>query len=104
MLIAGVPQQSVSYADKPEAPVTTQPVERRICMRISPKCLALALLGVTACAAPAKVEKPREKMTQRERDSTIAESGFIGSGVVKKALSVSAAEEKRAALYDSAGQ
>lgn len=66
--------------------------------------MAAGFLAVTACAAPAKVDKPREKMTQRERDSTIAESGLIGSGVVKKALSVSAAEEKRAALYDSAGQ
>ena len=73
-------------------------------MRIFLKCLAMALPGLTACAAPANVDKPREKMSQRERDSTIAESGFIGSGVVKKALSVSAAEEKRAVLYDSAGQ
>jgi hypothetical protein len=43
-------------------------------------------------------------MTQRERDSTIAESGLVGAGVVGRALSVSDAEAKRTAQLDSASQ
>ncbi|MDO8501314.1 MAG: hypothetical protein Q7S20_05690 [Gemmatimonadaceae bacterium] len=73
-------------------------------MRISLGLSAIATVLLTACAAPAKVDKPREQMTQRERDSTVAASGLPGSGVVRKALSMSDAETKRAALYDSAGQ
>lgn len=74
-------------------------------MRIPLKLLAPALLAVSACAAPpANVDKPRDQMTQREKDSVLAVSKFVGSGVVKKALSVSDAQEKRAALYDSADQ
>jgi hypothetical protein len=42
-------------------------------------------------------------MTQRERDSTIAISGFHGSGVVAKAIDVADAESRRQALLDSAG-
>ena len=74
-------------------------------MRIPLKFLALATLGMSACAAPAaNVDKPRDQMTQREKDSVLSVSKFVGSGVVNKALSVSDAQEKRAASYDSAGQ
>ncbi|MEO8577750.1 MAG: hypothetical protein ABI556_13655 [Gemmatimonadales bacterium] len=74
-------------------------------MRIPLKFLAPALLAVSACAAPpASIDKPRDQMSQREKDSLLAVSQFIGSGVVKKALSVSDAQERRAALYDSADQ
>jgi hypothetical protein len=65
--------------------------------------LATAFLAA-GCAAPAKVDKPREQMTQRERDSTIAESGLVGAGVVGRALSVSDAEAQRTAQLDSASQ
>jgi hypothetical protein len=43
-------------------------------------------------------------MTQRERDSTVAESGLPGAGVVKRAMSVSDAGARRAAEYDSASE
>ena len=78
---------------------------RHISMRIPLKFLAPAILAVSACAAPpASVDKPRDQMTQREKDSVLSVSQFVGSGVVKKALSVSDAQDKRAAMYDSAGQ
>jgi hypothetical protein len=64
--------------------------------------VALVALGATACAAPARVDKPRNQMTERERDSTIAASGLPGSGVVKKAMSISDAENKHAAVQESA--
>ncbi len=74
-------------------------------MRIPPKWLAPAILAATACAAPPDTgDKPRDQMTQREKDSILAVSKFVGSGVVKKALSVSDAQDKRAAMYDSVGQ
>ena len=59
--------------------------------------VALVALGATACAAPAKVDKPRSEMTEHERDSTIAISGLPGSGVVKKAMATSDAENRRTA-------
>jgi hypothetical protein len=48
------------------------------------------------------MSKPRDQMTQREKDSILAESHLPGSGVVKKAMSVSDAQKRRAAAYDSA--
>lgn len=65
--------------------------------------VAIIVLGAAACAAPVKeFDKPRAEMTQREKDSTIAVSGLPGSGVVKKALSMSDAQEKEKAILDSA--
>jgi hypothetical protein len=64
----------------------------------------LVLIAVTACAAPPEVSKPRSEMSQRERDSVLAESGLPGSQVVRKAMSMSDAQTKRAAAYDSASQ
>ncbi|HEX6574619.1 MAG TPA: hypothetical protein VF042_06570 [Gemmatimonadaceae bacterium] len=59
------------------------------------------LLVLSACAAEPEIDKPRSQMTQRERDSTIAESGLPGSGVVKKGLSMADGQAKRAAMIDS---
>lgn len=74
-------------------------------MRITLKWVAPAIFVATACAAPPDTgDKPRDQMTQREKDSVLAVSQFVGSGVVKKALSVSDAQDNRAAMYDSAGQ
>ena len=64
--------------------------------------VALVALGATACAAPAKFDKPRDQMSERERDSTIAISGLPGSGVVKKALAISDAENRHTAVQESA--
>ena len=64
--------------------------------------LILVAAAFIACAEPAKVDKPRSQMSQRERDSTIAESGLPGSGVVKKGMHVADIEANRAAMLDSA--
>ena len=60
------------------------------------------LLILAACAEPAKVDKPRSQMTQRERDSTIAISRLPGAAVVKKGMNMADAGAKRAAMLDSA--
>jgi hypothetical protein len=64
--------------------------------------IAAVTVLVTACAAPGKVGKPRDQMSQREKDSAIAESGLPGAGVVKKALKMSDAEARHQAEIDSA--
>jgi len=59
------------------------------------------ILAVVACAEPPAVGKPRSEMTQREKDSILAESGLPGSGVVKKGMNMADAQAKRAAMLDS---
>jgi len=66
------------------------------------RILKWILFVLTACAEPAKIEKPRAQMTQRERDSTIAISGLPGAAVVKKGMDMADAGAKRAAMLDSA--
>ena len=66
--------------------------------------LSVFLTLLSACAEQSKVDKPRSRMSQRERDSTIAESGLPGSGVVKKGLSIADAEARRQAMLDSVGK
>jgi hypothetical protein len=62
----------------------------------------IAVLALASCAKPVpKMEKTRDQMTAREREETIANSGLPGSGVVKKALSISDAENRRLAEMDS---
>ena len=60
--------------------------------------------GIGACAAPAKVDKPRDQMSQREKDSTIAISGLPGSGVVKKAMNMADQEAARQAAFSAASK
>lgn len=64
----------------------------------------LAALATTlvACAEPPPSGKPRDQMTQRERDSTIAISGLPGAIVVKRGMSVSDNEAQRVRMLDSA--
>lgn len=73
-------------------------------MRIHVVVLATAVLCVSACAADVKVDKPRDEMTQREKDSVLAASNLPGSGVVKKAISMSDQQQKQQAALDSAGK
>lgn len=64
--------------------------------------IGVLALGASACAAPGKVDKPRDQMTQREKDSAIAVSGLPGSGVVGKAIRMSDQEARHQAQIDSA--
>jgi hypothetical protein len=70
-------------------------------MKALPVLLATVLPLLVACSEPPKVEKPRSRMSQRERDSTIAASGLPGSGVVKKGMHLADIEARRAAMLDS---
>ena len=63
--------------------------------------LAVTSLLMVACAEPPNVGKPRAEMTERERDSTIAESGLPGAGVVKRGMAMADAQAKHAAMLDS---
>jgi len=66
--------------------------------------ISAVALGAGACAAPAKVDKPRSEMTRREKDSAIAVSGLPGSGVVGKAMKMADQEAARQAAFDSASK
>ena len=59
-------------------------------------------LALTACAESPKIDKPREEMSQRERDSTVALSRLPGSQVVRQALDASDSEAARLRELDSA--
>lgn len=73
---------------------------RNIFRIVAPIVLAI-VLAIAACAEPPAVRKPRDQMSQRERDSTIAASGLPGSSVVKKGLNIADMEAKHAAMLDS---
>lgn len=62
---------------------------------------AAPLILAAACAEPPAMGKPRDQMTQRERDSTIAISGLPGSGVVKKGMAIADGGTRRSAMLDS---
>jgi hypothetical protein len=66
------------------------------------KLVCAGALALAACAESPKIDKPREEMSQRERDSTVAISRLPGSQVVGQALDASDAEAARARALDSA--
>jgi hypothetical protein len=70
-------------------------------MKLSLRLIGPMVVLAAACAEPPPVAKPRDEMTQRERDSTIAASRLPGSSVVKKGLSMADAEARRQAMLDS---
>lgn len=63
--------------------------------------ISAAALATVACAAPAKVDKPRDQMTQREKDSAFAVSGLPGAGAAGKAIKMADQEAARQAAIDS---
>lgn len=71
-------------------------------MKIPIVVIAAAVICASSCAAPVKVDKPRDEMSQREKDSVLAASSLPGSGVVKKAMAMSDAEGRRQSAADSA--
>ena len=73
-------------------------------MKMQPAVLTVALVWISACAAPVKVDKPRDEMSQREKDSVLAASSLPGSGVVKKAMAMSDVQERQQAAIDSASK
>lgn len=81
--------------------VTIAPTARQMVMRML-FSLAAIMVIMAACGAPLGDSKPRDQMSQREKDSIVAASHLPGSGVVRKALAVSDAQKRRAAAYDSA--
>jgi hypothetical protein len=59
------------------------------------------LLMLAACAEPSKVKKPRDQMTDREKEEALANSPLPGAGVVKKSLAIADKEAAHQAMIDS---
>ena len=73
-------------------------------MKIHVLGIASVAIVLAGCAADVKVDKPRDEMSQFEKDSALAASGLPGAGVVKKAMAISAVEQSQQAAADSAGK
>lgn len=74
---------------------------RQLFMKKHILLIGAVALSASACAASGEVDKPRDQMTQREKDSTIAESGLPGSGAIHKAMNMADQENRRQAVMDS---
>ena len=72
-------------------------------MRNSLKWMAAILFALTACNK-GDGSQPRDKMSQREKDSVLSESGIPGAKVVGRALKASDSSSVRTDVLDSASQ
>ena len=72
-------------------------------MRLRPMWILPLMLSLAACTS-APEESRRDKMTERERDSVLAESGLPGAKVVGRALTASDSETSHTSMVDSASQ
>lgn len=78
---------------------------RQTGMRNPLRWIAPLIVALVACISePPKGFKPRDQMSQREKDSVLGESVLPGAPVVRRALSASDAEAGHTALLDSASQ
>lgn len=68
------------------------------------RLLVFALIVLTACDSKAADFKPRDQMSQREKDSVLGASSLPGAPVVSRALGASDIGAARAAALDSASQ
>ncbi|HUQ19000.1 MAG TPA: hypothetical protein VM099_05250 [Gemmatimonadaceae bacterium] len=68
------------------------------------RILLLGLIVLTACDNKPADFKPRERMSQREKDSVLGASSLPGAPVVTRALGASDAGATQAAALDSASQ
>lgn len=73
-------------------------------MRIRPIWILPLILSLTACSGGENDSNPRDKMSQRERDSVLAESQIPGAKVVGRALTASDSETSHTSMVDSASQ
>jgi hypothetical protein len=68
------------------------------------RILLLALIALTACDNKPANFKPRDQMSQREKDSVLGTSSLPGAPVVTRALGASDVGAAQAAALDSASQ
>jgi hypothetical protein len=66
--------------------------------------LVLLAIVVSACAAPETAGNNRDTMTQRQKDSVLAQSSLPGARGVGMALKTSDSVKARQAQLDSASQ
>jgi len=67
------------------------------------KWTAPFLLALAACST-GDGSQPRDRMSQREKDSVLSESGIPGAKVVGKALTASDSSAARTSVLDSVSQ
>ena len=72
-------------------------------MRNSLRWIAPLLLALAACDT-GDGSQARDKMSQREKDSVLSESGIPGAKVVGRALKASDSSAARTTVLDSASQ
>ncbi|MEO5588897.1 MAG: hypothetical protein ABIS03_04865 [Gemmatimonadaceae bacterium] len=63
--------------------------------------LSILFLAASACAEPPNVEKPRAAMSDRERNTTIANSNLPGAKAVKRTMEMADKQAGRIAEMDS---
>jgi broad specificity phosphatase PhoE len=73
-------------------------------MRIRSVLIPSVLILFTACSSGENDSNRRDQMSQRERDSVLAESGIPGAKVVGQALTASDSETSHTSMVDSASQ
>ncbi len=67
------------------------------------KWIVPLLLALAACNR-GDGSQPRDRMTQREKDSVLSESGIPGAKVVGRAVQASDSSEARTSVLDSVSQ
>jgi hypothetical protein len=82
--------------------VTNFTPERQSGMRNSFRWIAPFLIVLAACSGAGDGSQPRDRMSQREKDSVLSESGIPGAKVVGRALKASDSSAARTSVLDSA--
>jgi hypothetical protein len=73
-------------------------------MRKTPACMVAVAIILVACDKQPEGFKPRDQMTQREKDSILGASILPGANVVRRALAESDSAARRASAADSSNQ
>lgn len=84
--------------------VTLTEGKRQQGMRIHRRYIIPMLLIVAGCSSADDNPSRRSKMSERERDSVLSQSGLPGAKVVGRALSASDSETRHTMQLDSASQ
>jgi len=80
--------------------VTNFTAERQSGMRNSLRLIAPLLIALAACRG-GDGSQPRDKMSEREKDSILSESGIPGAKVVGRAMKAADSSAARTSVLDS---
>jgi hypothetical protein len=82
--------------------VTNFTPERQSGMRNSLRWIVPLVIALAACNRAGDGSQPRDRMSQREKDSVLSESGIPGANVVGRAMAASDSSAARTSVLDSA--